>query len=62
MSANSVIPEPPPENIGPEELETLVEDLEIDEADNVDESTIEVPDAGMTESIFVTLCHINYVT
>ena len=51
MSANSVIPEPPP-NIGPEELETLVEDLEIDEADNVDESTVEVPEAGMTESIF----------
>ena len=50
MSANSDIPEPPP-NIGPE-LEPLVGDLEIDEAENVDESTIEVPEAGMTESIF----------
>ena len=51
MSTDSVIPEPPP-NIEPEELEPLVGDLEIDEAENVDESTIEIPEEGMTESIF----------
>ena len=51
MAANSDIPEPPP-NIGPEELEPLVGELEIDEAENVDESTIEVPEEGVTESIF----------